>query len=171
MSSFIRKIELVANLAIIVVAILLGVVLIRSYILRGPSAVQTPEPAPVRAGTKLSLPNVDWKANGRTLVLALSTQCHFCTESVPFYQRIVQQRAAAGNLRLVAVFPQTVDESKEYLRKLGLAVDDIQQTQFDSIGVKGTPTLIMADDAGTVTESWRGKLPREKESELLARLK
>ncbi len=169
MRSLVKRIELVANLAIIVVAIMLGVVLVKTY--RRSSAAQTTATAAVRPGTKLSLPGVDWKANGRTLVMALSTQCHFCSESAQFYQRVAQERTRAGSLRLVAVLPQPVDESQQYLKELGVTVDDVKQLRLDSIGVNGTPTLIMANSEGIVADSWRGKLSDEKELEVIARLK
>jgi len=170
MSTLIKRIEVLANVAIIFVAILLGVILVRNYMLPRSRAPQQPA-ASIPAGTKLSLPGVDWKANGKTLVLALSTACHFCTESAPFYQRVAQERAKAGNIRLVAVFPQPVPEGQKYLSSLGVTVDEVKQAQLESIGVIGTPTLIMTDGQGAVAESWRGKLPSEKESELLGRLK
>jgi len=167
MRSLIKRIELVANVAIIVVAILLGVVLVRSYLFRRSPAVQTTATPAVRPGTKLSLPGVDWKATGRTLVMALSTQCHFCSESAPFYQRVAQERAKTGNLRLLAVLPQSVSESQNYLKTLGVTVDDVKQLRLDSIGVSGTPTLLMANGEGIVTDSWRGQLSAEKEVEVL----
>jgi len=51
MRSLVKRIELVANLAIIVVAIILGVVLVKTY--RRSSAAQTTATAAVRPGTKL----------------------------------------------------------------------------------------------------------------------
>src|SRR5437773_4294265 len=141
MNSLIKRIELVSNVAIIVVAILLAVVLVRSYLFRQSSATQTSvsSTAAVRPGTKLSLPGVDWKTNGRTLVMALSTQCHFCTESAAFYKRIAEERAKAGNLRLLAVLPQPVTESEQYLKESGVTVGGVKQLRLDSIGVNGTP--------------------------------
>ena len=171
MSGIIKRIELVANVAIIVVAILLGVVLVRNYLLPRSRAPQQAAASSIPPGTKLLLPGVDWKANGKTLVLALSTGCHFCTDSGAFYQRVAQERAKAGNLRLVAVFPEPVPEGQKYLSNLGVTVDEVRQARLDSIGVAGTPTLIMADGEGSVLDSWRGRLPREKESEVFARLK
>ncbi len=171
MSGITKKLELVANLAIIVVAILLGVVLVKSYLIPKPRAPQQAATASIPPGTKLSIQGVDWKANGRTLVFALSTGCHFCTESAPFYQRVAQERAKAGNIRLVAVFPEPVSEGQKYLSNLGVTVDEVRQARLDSIGVNGTPTLIMANGEGAVADSWRGKLPNEKETEVLSRLK
>lgn len=172
MATLTKRIELVANLAIIVVAILLGVVLVRNYMTpKAPASQQPAAATSIPPGTQLSLPGVDWKANGRTVVLALSTGCHFCTESAQFYQRVAQERAKAGNIRLVAVFPEPVSEGQKYLSKLGVTVDEVRQAQLDSIGVIGTPTLIMTDGEGAVADSWRGKLPSEKEAEVLARLR
>jgi len=170
MSALLKRTELLANLAIIGVAILLGVALTKNYLLPKPITPPTASAA-IPTGTKLSLSGVDWKANGRTIVLALSTGCHFCTESAPFYQRVAEERAKASNVRLVAVFPEPVDEGQKYLSKLGVTVDDVKQARLDSIGVIGTPTLIMADAAGAVADSWRGRLPSEKESEVLSRLR
>jgi len=171
MSGIIKRIELVANLVIIAVAILLGVVLVRNYLLPRSRAPQQAAAASIPPGTKLSLAGVDWKANGRTLVLALSTQCHFCTESAPFYQRVAQERSKAGNLRLIAVLPQPVADSHRYLKELGVTVDAVQQLPLDSLGVKGTPTLIVANSEGVVADSWRGKLTSDKEAEVLSWLK
>jgi len=168
MSQLLKKTEMVADIAIVVVGILLAVVLVKNYLLAKP---QAPMPAAIAPGTKLSLPSVNWKANGTTLVLALSTGCRFCTESGPFYQRLAQERAKNQNIRLVAVFPQPVAEGQKYLSDLGVTVDEVQQARLDSIGVVATPTLILANADGAVLESWTGKLPGEKESELLAKLK
>jgi hypothetical protein len=173
MNKLFKRTEMVANIAIIVVAVLLGVVLVRNYLLPQPEPqpAMPPTVAAIAPGTKLSIPGVDWKANGRTMVLALSTGCRYCTESGPFYQRLAQERAKAQNLRVVAMFPEPVEQSKKYLSDLGVSVDEVQQGRLDSIGVRGTPTLILVDGDGAVVESWRGKLPGNKESEVLARLK
>lgn len=166
-----KKIELLANVAIIVVALLLGAVLVRRYLLPGsqaePAAVE-PQPQP---GTKLPLADVDWAQGRRTLVLVLSKTCQFCTESAPFYRRLAQERAANENLRLLAVLPQEVGAGREYLDGLGLKVDDIRQAPPPTLGLRGTPALILADSTGNVLSSWVGKLPADKESEVLSALR
>ncbi len=160
MSSLTKKIELGANLAIILVAILLGIVLARNYLYPQSRAPQDTARLSIQTGTKLSVPGVDWKANGRTLVMVLSTQCHFCTESAPFYKQLAQQRAA--NVRLVAAFPQAITDGQKYLSGLGVTADDVKQVQLETLGVNATPI---------VTQSWLGKLPTEKEAEVINRLR
>jgi hypothetical protein len=130
---------------------------------------RTPRNSPI--GEKISLPDADWKKNQRTLVLALQIGCHFCSESSSFYQSLIQERARFGNIQFMAVLPQTVEESKDYLNRLGVAVDDVRQSSLGQIGVLGTPTLLLVNGAGVVTEAWDGKLQPEQEKCVLARLR
>ena len=169
MSPWYKRVEFLANLAIVVVALLLGVVLVKRYL--WPAA---PQPAPVERaqitpGTKLSVDGVDWTRGDRTLLLVLSTTCRYCTESAPFYQRLVQEKARNASVNLVAILPQTVSESQKYLNDLGVSVDDIRQATPDTVKAVATPTLIIVDRTGSVVESWVGKLPAEKEAEVLSR--
>jgi hypothetical protein len=167
--SFTQRLEFLANLAIIVAAVLLSFVLIKSYLLPN-SSKEGPPDWRVPAGTKVSLPGVDWSGNNQTLLLVLQKGCHFCSESAPFYQRLIRETAGRGNIHLIAVLPQTSDESKKYLDDLGLAIGDIRQSGLDSIGVHGTPTLILANAQGVVMNSWVGKLSADNEAEVLRRL-
>lgn len=61
-------------------------------------------------------------------------------------------------MKLLALLPQSVMEGKQYLEKLGVPVDDLRQVQLQSIGVTGTPTLLLVDSTGTVVDVWAGKL-------------
>ncbi|MGH9932156.1 MAG: hypothetical protein ACREA9_23385 [Pyrinomonadaceae bacterium] len=92
---------IVANVAIIVTATLLCVVLIKQYLIPQPQPIigsqvvtdrgstkRPPVNDQVQPGTKFSLTGIDWAKNGKTLVLAVSDKCHFCSESAPFYQRL-----------------------------------------------------------------------------------
>ena len=57
MSRLYRRIELLSNIAIIIVALLLGVVLVKKYFAGSPDTTNIKA---ISAGTKISLPNVDW---------------------------------------------------------------------------------------------------------------
>lgn len=185
-----RGIQVTAHLAIIFTAVLISAVVIKTYIIGDrsrssdivrPEVASAAEPnqreipsrrsqpaTQLQPGTKIELTGVDWKKNGQTLILALSDKCHFCTESAPFYQRLVKQR---GKTSLVAVLPQPVDQGRKYLEGLGVAIDDVRQVSFPAVGLRGTPTLILADNNGVAIESWMGKLPPNREEDLLERLR
>src|ERR1051325_2154425 len=114
MKDFTKKIELLANLAIVIVAALLALVLVSRYLLPSEQKAAVAETPQVKAGMKLSLPGVDWGQSDRTLLLVLSTTCHFCSESTPFYQRLAQEKSKHGDVRLIAVLPQSVDAAQKY---------------------------------------------------------
>src|SRR5262252_7672115 len=117
-----RKIELIRNVSIIVLATLASVVLVKTYMIprvgdTAEARVKTPNaqnPIPnrlrdnqIQPGTPIRLDGIDWTGNGRTLLLAVSDKCHFCSESAPFYQRLAKQH---GKVKIVAVLPQPVDD-------------------------------------------------------------
>jgi hypothetical protein len=162
-----RHLETCANVAIIAVAVLVAVVFAKSYILADHGK---PQPQNL-VGTKISVPGVNWKQNGQTVVLLLQKGCRFCTESAPFYQQIVKETAASGNIRLIALLPQEVDEGRRYLSELGVAIDEVRQVAPGSLGVRGTPTLLLVNSEGEVAGVWRGKLSVEGEAEVLAKLR
>lgn len=172
MNSLPKKIELVANVAIIVVALLLCTVLVKSYILPAPSQGRAGETAETRRGLgrgdEVAISGIDWQKNGRTLLLALSTTCHFCTQSAPFYQRVVEER---GDTQLVALLPQSAEEGRSYLEQLEITVADVRQASLAKLGMSGTPTLILVNDRGVVSDVWVGALAPSKENEVLSRLR
>ncbi len=166
-----KRAELVTNIAIILVALLLCAVVVKRHLLSGGDAASSRSADPsLAAGTKVSLPDVDWAKNGQTLVLVLSRDCHFCTESAPFYQRLVRETAGRADVHLVAVLPQGVDEAREYLGSLGIAIGDVRHARPRAVGAQVTPTLILVNETGTVRDSWVGKLEAPQEAEVLARL-
>jgi hypothetical protein len=100
-----------------------------------------------------------------TLLLGLSTNCKYDSASAGFYQRLAQ--AASANTKLVAVLPQSREESEQYLTALKLPIEDIQQASPAALGIRGTPTLILVNSAGSVANFWIGLLPHDKEEEVL----
>ncbi|HBB96536.1 MAG TPA: hypothetical protein DC054_14205 [Blastocatellia bacterium] len=176
-----KQLEIISNVAIIVTAILLCILVARTLGSGVDSAKRPNTPTTQEAnsstinsrpriavGTKLTVEGVDWRKNRKTLVLALSDKCHFCNDSVPFYQQLAQNHGSAA---LVAVFPQPVDESTQYLNDHGVAIADVRQIALSSLAVSGTPTLILVDESGAVSRLWVGKLKPEREAEVVASLR
>lgn len=96
------------------------------------------------------------------MILALQAGCHYCTESVPFYKRLIEI-AKDKNIKLVAVFPSAIEQSTNYLEELGVNNMEIKQSTLGSLQVRVTPTLILTNEKGEVMNSWIGKLSSEKE--------
>ncbi len=166
-----RKVDLFSNVAIILIAFLLGGVVIYRYVLNdSPPQLAAAERKTIKVGTKLDLPDANWDRSGKTLVMAISTNCHFCSESIPFYKKLVEKKADIENIRLIVVAPQSAKEVKPYLDENKLFINEIRQSPLNKIQANGTPTLILVDQKGAVIESWVGKLPPEKEAEVIKRL-
>lgn len=169
-----KTLETLANAAIVVVALLATVVLVRQ--LSTPNAgraaaAEVPAAAAPRGpvtGSPISVPGVTWGGREQTLVLVLSTTCRFCTNSAPFYHRLVRESQRTGKTRLVAVLPQATPDATRYLNDLGVAISEIVQAPLATLGARGTPTLILVDGAGVVKHTWAGQLPPQRESEVLA---
>lgn len=120
-------------------------------------------------GQKVPLEDVNWKDHEKTLVLYLSATCRYCTESIPFYQRLIRENAAKG-IEFIAVMPQEDNEAKAYLNSKKLEITQTYKASFASIGVTSTPTLLLVDNNGVVTDSWRGKLAPDRENEVIDKL-
>lgn len=164
-----KKLESAANVATIVLVVLVGWTLLRANFAPSPVAgANGQQPPAPKVGLNLNqtpLKDINWATNKNTLVLGLQTTCHFCTDSAPFFQKLAL--AASGNTKIVAVLPQTVDESKQYLSKLGVRVDEIRTAPLSSINVSGTPTIMLVNDKGVVKNVWVGKLQEEQQTQVL----
>lgn len=167
MNKLAKRIELVANVCIIVVALVISGALVKRFLLTPSTESDVPG---VAAGTKVTLSDVDWARNGKTLLLVLSNNCKFCSTSAPFYQRLIAGVKSQQGVKVIAVLPQSVEQSREYLKSLNVLIGDVKQASPSSLGTRATPTLILVDSAGLVTDSWVGQLSADREVEVVARL-
>ena len=168
MNRLLRRIELIANICIIAVALVICAAFVKRFILKLSSTASAA--SGVATGTKITLPDVDWAMNGKTLLLVLSTGCKFCSASAPFYQHLASKAMSQQGAKLIAVLPQGVEQGREYLKSLNVTIDDVKQVSPLVLGVRATPTLILVNNAGLVTDTWVGQLSADKEAEVLARL-
>ena len=165
-----KRINLAANLAIILVVVLIGIVFIKNYLPSFRSKGKNRDYR-VSAGRSVALPGVEWENNGETLLLVLDKGCAYCRASAPFYQEIAREAAQNPGVQLIAVLPQSVSESKQYLSDLNVPINEVRQSNFEALSVQGTPTLILVNRKGEVKQSWPGKLPPEQETEVLKRIR
>jgi thioredoxin-related protein len=172
-----KKTELVANLLIIIAALLVvGVLMQRSFSLdtaASPSGKVGNQAEPQlelpKPGDKVLLENVDWSKSDKNVLLILQKGCQYCSDGAEFYQKLIQQ-SQRNNIRFIAVLPQDRQEAEKYLASLNISSIEVRQSQLSSLLVAGTPTIIVANDKGEVVNVWFGKLSPDKEQEVLGKL-
>ncbi|MGH9947306.1 MAG: TlpA family protein disulfide reductase [Pyrinomonadaceae bacterium] len=180
-----RVVQFASNIGILVLTVLAVFAAIRLYVTTEPKSPQAginsrrennsekqtlTKTAPENIlGKTVPLDAINWKNNGTTLILYLSTTCRYCNESIPFYQRLKKEWPKSVP-KVVALFLQDDDEATKYLDSKSLIVDGVVSGSLRSIGITGTPTLLLVDENGVVTDIWRGKLSSEKENEVIAKL-
>ena len=157
-----RSLEIAANVAILVVASLIVANFVR---LKWPTSEQSEAP---KIGSRISIPGRK-SEDGPTLVMALQKGCKYCEDSSSFYRRLHTERS--GSLpRMLAVIPGNKTEIASYLSQQGILVDDVVNASLPEIKVLYTPTLLLVDRSGMVTDVWVGKLNASEESEVIRRL-
>jgi hypothetical protein len=165
MNRWIKRLEVAVNVAILSAFIMVAALAAQWFwYVRATSGASDP-----KVGTKLSLVGVDWSKSDRNLVLALSSTCHFCTESAEFYKMLVPEAAGHG-IPVIAVLPQAPAEARSYLDGLGVSVQNVFQSSLDSVNASATPTLFIVDRKGKIKKAWVGKLGSERASQVIASL-
>jgi len=166
------RLDKAANIALILACLLLIGALARNYYLS-----RLPDPGiklGIEKGEPVKLPadaSADTQTAQATLVLALSTHCGFCQDSVPFYQKLAAfKNSSPARVRLATVMSEPKEEIEVYLKKQGIAADAVFSMPVSQIGVMGTPTLLLLDGQNKLIESWVGKLNSQEESEVIAHL-
>jgi thiol-disulfide isomerase/thioredoxin len=166
------KLDKAANIALIIACALLIGTLARNYYLS-----RLPDPnleLGVKKGEQVKLSGeapADGQSAQATLVLALSTHCGFCQDSLPFYQKLAAfKNSSPARVRLATVMSEPKEEIEAYVKKNGIAADAVFSMPISQIGVKGTPTLLLLDGQNKLIESWIGKLDSQGESDVIAHL-
>lgn len=118
-------------------------------------------------GRQVALPGADWQAAPISVLLQISSTCHFCNESMPFYRQLMAARQAApARVPVIVASQDAVAAIRKHLGDQQLTVDKVLHTR-DVFGT-GTPTVYIVDSGGVVKRVFIGKLDPAGEKELLA---
>lgn len=149
-----KLLDRIASIVVIVaVVVFLAVVIRGGYLHVQPD---TPRTSGSHIGQVVTLPGVKFHGPHDSLILGISTSCHFCSESLPFYRRFAEQ--AGGKVGFIAVLPQTGAEGERYLKDAGITGVQVVSAKLSTIGVNGTPTILLVDGNGKVKSTWVGLL-------------
>lgn len=159
------RLETATNLAIIVLCVTVSAVLVKTHLL--PRMASPPQ---IASGDVLGLPeSAGLDQAERTLVLALSPTCRYCTESLPFYRELAASLGAQSSpMRIVGVVEgeENLAEERRILGDEEVRFDALLSVDFESLGISGTPLAILVDRQGKAIEVWKGKLSESGESQL-----
>jgi thiol-disulfide isomerase/thioredoxin len=158
-----KYLDKMANIAVIV-----AVVVFLGLVVRGDIGWHraTPPPAQELVGKSVSLPGVQFPRGRNSLLLVVSTTCHFCKDSMPFYRQLAEK--ARGRLDIVAVLPQPQAEAQKFLQDAGVEANQIVSASPGAVGTRGTPTVLLVDGSGKVVQAWVGRLDENGQQNLLA---
>jgi hypothetical protein len=130
------------------------------------SAAQAPFVASAPASLSGRIP-LDFTTRKRWVILALSTQCRFCQQSVPFQQSLLKITKASNAVGLVAIFPQTTKDVDQYEAAYKFFPKTLADLPLNQIEVPGTPTLLIVDGQGKVLRHWEGLLSEKAQKEVI----
>ena len=155
----------ILNIAILLVALVLSGLLVRKFFFQ-------PQRPNYRLTTdaKIRINGINWADSDRTVLLALSKECKYCSGSAEFYRRLAAGIASQTNTRLLAVFSEKESEAEAYLKRLEVPIRELRYVSLASLGIKNVPTVAIVDRNGVVTYMWVGKLPPFEEKGLMSKL-
>ena len=77
------------------------------------------------------------------------------------------QKSSRSKTRVVPIFPNSNKAVSDYLQQNHLDWAPLREIDFDSLGVSGTPTMILLNANGTIENIWVGKIPEDQEAKLI----
>lgn len=158
-----KSLDKAANIAVILAALLFIFVVVRTEIRKR----TYPDPAVAELHrTVADLPGVHFPKQNKSLIIAVSTTCHFCQESLPFYKDVSAR--SKGRIDVIALLPQPEAEAKTFIQNANISATQIVSAKLSTIGVRGTPTMLLVDERGNVERAWTGELDEKRRQEVLS---
>jgi glutaredoxin len=165
-----QRLETATNIAILVLAAVMCVILIRDYVaprIFPPSRGRGPAPA-ASIPSPIRLAGLDFSRSDRTLLFVISSTCPYCRKSEEFYRSLTGKAREYKNIQFAAALPQPEPEAREYIQQAGLDFRQVVSADLPTIGIAGTPTLVLLDKNGNVLRYWLGVLPPEGQQRVIA---
>lgn len=128
--------------------------------------------AGIQAGATLKpIAGVRFAPAGDTLLLAIRNGCEYCEGSMPFYKKLLALKAAGKiSVPIVAVLPDSPEVARKFVVSHGLSLPTAPGVGLVSLGVTGTPTMILANAKGTVQQVWVGEQQPAQQTAVIAAL-
>ena len=102
--------------------------------------------------------------HGKTILLALSPNCRFCTISAPFYREL--RLKTKGKVTFSVIMPSNEEIASRYMSRINLEPDLLRTFSLQKMNIQGTPTILMFDE-GKLKNIWTGVLSPNDQKILL----
>lgn len=102
-----------------------------------------------------------------TVIAVLARDCIYCTQSLPFYRRLLSDKGNRGFVFL-ALCRDAEDICHEYLANAGVVPDEIASTSdiADRLRIRGTPTLLLVEPNRRIVDVWTGLQNTEEQKKI-----
>lgn len=105
------------------------------------------------------------------VVLAISSKCKFCKESIPLYHQIrASQQEPGSKMSLAVISSESQADLLALLSDQGLTADQTYHVALSSVGISATPTVLVVDSHGIVRDMFVGMLEGSRQAQLLKSL-
>ncbi len=151
-----KRLDILTNVAVIITSVALLGFLGNSWYESHRAPLSRSARTQALVGRTVTLPAVDFTRTGKTLVVAISSTCHFCEESQPFYRQLAESQG--NKVSLVAVLPMPQRDAEDYVHSKISSSYRVVSASLATMGVDSTPTLLLVDSHGKVERAWIGKL-------------
>jgi thiol-disulfide isomerase/thioredoxin len=164
-----KLLERIANVFVIVgISAFLAIVAHNQLLSSGRQLKSPAAAAEALKGKVIRVSGLTFPRPRASVLLVISTSCHFCQESLPFYSAL--SSSLGGKADILAVLPQPQQEAAEFLKAANVEVTQLATASPSQLGVGGTPTLLLLDPNGKVQDVWLGRLDEVRQAQVRSRL-
>jgi hypothetical protein len=158
------KIEKITHILLIVLCCVSVYVILEKRL--APRRPVTSAAAKQFTGRTVQVQGLAWNSSAWTVILQLSTTCHFCADSMPFYRRLADIRRQPNSIAWVVIGREPAGALQEHLLRERLSVDRVVSGRLEPINFAGTPAIFIVDSQGTVKRAFVGRLSPSDEHEV-----
>ena len=119
-------------------------------------------------GRLVNLPGANWQAAPVSVLLQISSTCHYCDESMPFYRQMMAARqASAAKVPVIVASADAVAVIRQHLADEQVSVDKVLHSRLAGLAAI-TPTVYIVDSKGMVKRVFVGELDSSGQKHLLS---
>jgi hypothetical protein len=142
-------------------------VIVRFHFLGDPSEV-----SPKTFQIPMLSPGYDWSQRSYTAVVAIRDGCHFCEDSAPFYRHLVSmEQRGEIKAHIIFVLPDSESIGKLDIPENAVGTQVFYKVPLKSLGVTGTPTILLVNNSEQIVRVWRGELSQHEENRAISFLR